>query len=208
MGGSTHVFWESFQNTRGLGPKTWSRLVSVSEENRGRCWPALPELWPDGPPCLEVVWYQQEDFRNAGVSLPPPPPPPSPLPQWAGPVPSLSCLLTWCQPVVMTRVRDLAPSSVQDTPPSLPPSSRPNVRQHGPGQLAGTQVRSDRAGFGMWVVRRASLVLKAEWPPMAGFSAPKAEGVEPARVLGLSVPICIVGTLATQVWRAGPLRIS
>ena len=47
------------------------------------------------------------------------------------------------------------------------------------------------------------LRLKAEWPPVAGLGAPEAQGVEPASVLGLSVPICIAGTTATQVWRLG-----
>lgn len=60
----------------------------------------------------------------------------------------------------------------------------------------------------MGLLRRASLTLKTEWPPMAGLSAPKAQWGEPARVLGLGVPVCVVGTLATQVWRAWPLRIS
>lgn len=42
--------------------------------------------------------------------------------------------------------------------------------------------------MGWGVVRKANLMLKAEWPPVAGLSAPKAKGVEPATVLASVCP--------------------
>lgn len=48
--------------------------------------------------------------------------------------------------------------------------------------------QSKGGGFGVGVVRKANLMLKAEWPPVAGLSAPKAKGVEPATVLASVCP--------------------
>lgn len=140
---------------------------------------------------------------------------------------SLSKLfLHWHQAVVITCVRCLAPSSVQQCPPLLPP--RPH-RKAAHGQVSGqwrgqgsrldlarTRFRSERgwfwdgggegsrnhAGLGTAPCDRAQRTGEACSPKGRGSGGSQSAG------LGLTAPGCAQGALPTQAGRARLLRMS